>query len=35
MADRFATKGFAGFAIEQKRCTNTFLDAIDKLIGMS
>lgn len=32
MTDRFTTKGFADYAIEQKRRTNTFLDAINNLI---
>lgn len=32
MTDRFTTKGFADYAIEQRGHTNTFLDAIDKLI---
>lgn len=32
MTDRFTTKGFADYAIEQRGRTNTFLDAIDKLI---
>jgi transposase, IS5 family len=32
MTDRFTTKGFADYAIEQRGRTNTFLEGIDKLI---
>lgn len=32
MADRFTTKGFADYAIEQRGHTNTFLNAIDRLV---
>lgn len=32
MTDRFTTKGFADYVIEQKGHKNTFLDAIDKFI---
>jgi len=32
MNDRFTTKGFADYAIDQRRHTNAFLDGIDKLI---
>src|SRR5512143_4004462 len=32
MADRFTAKGFADYAIEHRGHTNTFLEAIDKLV---